>query len=141
MCAKLDWHQADRGYPFIDKPSILAGAKMQAVVDPARQDKIIDGATPTFKQCWQTGWDVWQKFELNGPTCLPLSLDCTCSHLPAASDVADFYPNKVAATQFALDGKVKQRTIAQAPTVIPAFHACRLVAVLSASGKSMIILR
>jgi hypothetical protein len=38
--------------------------------------------------------------------------------LPAADDVADLHPDKVAATQFAVDGKVEQRAIAQAASFI-----------------------
>ena len=42
-------HQADPRNPFIDEPSILAGAEVPAVIDPAWEDVVVDRAAPPIK--------------------------------------------------------------------------------------------
>jgi hypothetical protein len=65
------------------------------------------------------GWpSVRKQFELNRPTGFLLHHDGARSDLPSVADIANFHSYKVTATELAVDRKVKQRSIAQAPVLI-----------------------
>lgn len=80
---------------------------MATAVHPTWEDIIVHRATPAFEPCQEAGPGVGQQFELNRPTCFLLHHDCTRPYLPAADKVADFNPNEVAATKFAVDREVE----------------------------------
>ena len=41
--------QFDPGDPFVDEPGILPGADMIAIVNPARESVVVEGASSTFE--------------------------------------------------------------------------------------------
>ena len=111
-------YQTDPNHPLIDKPSILAGADVPIVIDPARKDVIVHSATPTLKPCQQASPGIRQQLKLNRTACLLLHYDCPRSDLPANYNVADLQSHKVAATQLAINREVKQRTVTQSAALI-----------------------
>lgn len=59
----------------------------------------------------QAGASVRKQFELNRPTCSLLHHDRTRSDLPAAYKVTDLHLHQVAASEFAVDREIEQRSI------------------------------
>ncbi len=82
------------------------------MIDPAWKDIIIHRSAPAFKPRKHTGSGILQELELNGAVCLLLCHNCARSDLTAVDDVTDLLSNKVAATQLAFDGDVKQSAVA-----------------------------
>jgi len=107
MRAIVTSHQADPCHPFIDKPGVLAGAKMPIMVNPAGKDIIVHRAAPPIEPSQQASPCVGEQFELNGSTCFLLHDDRTRSDLPAADDVAKLHLHQIAAPKFAVDRQVK----------------------------------
>lgn len=58
MGAILTPRQTDSCNPFIDKPSLLAGAQVRSVIDTAREHVIVQSAAPAFKLRKQAGSSV-----------------------------------------------------------------------------------
>ena len=84
-------HQADPSHPFINKAGILPGAEMAVVINPAREDVIVDRSASPFEPCQQTGSSIREQLELNRPTCFLLHHDCARSYLPATDKIADLH--------------------------------------------------
>ena len=118
MCAILALHQADSRYPFIDQSSILSGAEMSVMINPAWKNVVVHRATPPVKPGQQAGPSVWKQFELNWPTCFLLHDYRACSNLPAADKVAYLHLHQVAASEFAVDRQIEQRPISQPAALI-----------------------
>lgn len=104
-------YQTDPSHRLIDKPSILAGADVPIVIDPARRGVVVRSATPTLKPCQQATPSIRQQLKLNRTACLLLHYDCPRSDLPATYNVADLHSHKVAATQLAINREVKKRMV------------------------------
>ncbi|OBV12391.1 hypothetical protein I603_0522 [Erythrobacter dokdonensis DSW-74] len=118
MSAVFARHQANSGDPFIDKPRILAGAKVPVAIDSAWKDIIVHRATTALKPCQKTGPGIRQYLELNGTARLLLHHKRPRSYLTATYDVADLHPHKVAAPELAIDCQVEQRTITQSAAFV-----------------------
>ena len=88
MRAVLASHQANPGHTFIDKSSILAGAEMPIMINPARKHIVIDRTASPIEPSEKAGPNIWKQFELNRPTGFLLHHDCPRSNLPAADNPA-----------------------------------------------------
>jgi hypothetical protein len=104
--------QSDSGYPFINKSSILPGADMIGVIDPARKDKVVERASATFKPSQDAGSGGLQELELNRPTGLLLDDDCSGTNPTTTDKVADLEFDDVATAQLAVDRKIEHRAVA-----------------------------
>lgn len=71
--------QAYSRHPLIDEASILAGAEVIAVVDPARKNIVSQGATTTFEPGQQARSGIREHLELNGAPCFLLDDDRACA--------------------------------------------------------------
>ncbi len=118
VCAILTSHQSDPCHPFVDEPSILAGAEMPLMIDPAGKDVVLHRAASPLEPCQQAGASVWKKLELNWSPCFLLHDDRPRSDLSAADKVANLHLHQVAASEFAIDREVEQRAITQAAALI-----------------------
>lgn len=162
MGAIFTSHQTDPSHPFINKTGILPGAEMALVINPAREDVIVNRSASPFEPCQQTGSRIGEQLRLNGPTCFLLHYDRARSDLSATDKVADLHLHQVAASELAVDRQIEQRSIPQtaalieiktdsqicfgfrarfAPTALPAFQTWRLAVVGSASSVSMFVLQ
>ena len=67
--------QSDPGHPLINEPSILPGANMIGVIDPARKSELVSRSASAFEpgQKAATGW--FEELKLNRSTCLLLDDD------------------------------------------------------------------
>ncbi|ANK12817.1 hypothetical protein A9D12_07510 [Erythrobacter neustonensis] len=86
---------------------------MPGAINTAWEDVIVHAAAPALKPGQQTGAGIRQNLELDRTSCFLLHHDCARSGWPSVDNVADLHSHKVAAAQFAVYGKVKQRTITQ----------------------------
>ena len=103
--------QAYSLHPLIDEASILAGAEVIAMVDPARKNIVSQGATTAFEPGQQARSGIREHLELNRPPCFLLDDDRACAGLPAADQIADLQAYDVTAAKFAIDREIKQRSV------------------------------
>ena len=104
--------QSNPGYPLINKSCILPGADMLGVIDPARKDKVVKGASATFKPSQDAGAGGLQELELDRPTGLLLDDDCSGTNPTTPDKVADLDFDDVATAQLAVDREIEHRTVA-----------------------------
>jgi hypothetical protein len=105
--------QANARHPLIDEAGILAGADVVGLIDPAREDEIVNRAAPTFKPGQQAGSGRLQHFELHGAAGLLLHDDRTRSDGAPADELADLHLHDVAPAQLAVDREIEQRAVAE----------------------------
>ena len=67
--------QPNSGHPLVNEPSILPGADVIGVINPAREDVVVERASSAFKPSENAAAGRLKKLELNGPTGLLLNDD------------------------------------------------------------------
>lgn len=102
----------DPGHPVIHKLSILPGADMICVIDPAWKDEIVKHTAATFKPSEDAVAGVLEEFELNGPAGPLLDDDCARPHPASADEITDLDLDDVTASQLAVDREIEHRAVA-----------------------------
>src|SRR5215213_7716748 len=110
--------QSDARHPLVGEASVLAGADVGGVVDPAREGVIVERAASTFKPHKDAGASRLQKLELNGAPGLPLDDDRLGANPTTADEVADSDLDDVTAAELAVDREIKHRSVAEPPFAI-----------------------
>ena len=67
--------QANPSCPLIDEASILPGADMLSMVNPAREDEVVESASAAFEPGKDAPAGGFEELELNRPTGLLLDDD------------------------------------------------------------------
>ena len=101
----------DRRYPLIDQSGVLPSAEMICVVDATGKGIVIDCSSPSLKPGKQTSSDLSCDFELHGSSSRLLDDHRPSSNVVAGYECPDFQLYQIAATELAVDGKIKKRPI------------------------------
>ena len=99
--------QADGCHPHVDQPSVLTGADVRGMVDPAREDEVVHCATATLQPREDAALSGIEELELRGPAGLLLDDDRSRANAIADDEVVDLHLHNVAASQLAVDGQVE----------------------------------
>ena len=67
--------QSDPGHPLINEPSILPGADMISVIDPARKSEFLDRSTSAFEPSQNAAAGGFEELKLNRSSGLLLDDD------------------------------------------------------------------
>ena len=118
MGAVILWLETDRRHPFIDETAILPSAEMAGVIDPAREDELLEPTTPALQPRKHCRSCRFEDLKLDGPAGLALNNRCPVPDAIASHQVVDAYTDKIAAAQLAVDRQVEQRTISEASLLI-----------------------
>jgi hypothetical protein len=85
----------------------LAGADVLRTIGAAREGVVIKGTPSSFQPSMEAGTSRLQQLELDRPAGLLLGNCGSVSHSTTADEFPDPDSHDVAATQFAIDGKVE----------------------------------
>ncbi|GJD71181.1 hypothetical protein MMMDOFMJ_4135 [Methylobacterium gnaphalii] len=88
------------------------------MVDPARKGGIVHAPTSALQPRPHAGAGRFQQLELHRSAGFTLNDNGSRSNAPTADEVADPGLDDVTAAQLAVDGEVKQRAIAHAPSAV-----------------------
>jgi hypothetical protein len=110
--------QPDCGDPLVDQPCILSRADVPGMITPTWEGVVVQHPTATLQPNQYAGSRRFKQLELYGPAGLLLHHNSPAPHPPAADKVS--YPDldDVAAPQLAVDGEVKQRSVAKPPLTV-----------------------
>ena len=100
--------QSDSGHPVLNEPSILPGADMIGVIDPARKANssiVPSRRSSQARMLPRTG-------KLNWPAGPLLDDDRARAYLTTSDDVADLDLDDVTSAQLAVDRQVEHRAVA-----------------------------
>jgi hypothetical protein len=89
MCPVVLLAQPNSGDPLVNETSILTGADVIAMIDPARKDEVVERASSAFEPSENAAAGRFQEFELNGPTGLLLNNNRSSANPAAADKLAD----------------------------------------------------
>ncbi|GJD69890.1 hypothetical protein MMMDOFMJ_2829 [Methylobacterium gnaphalii] len=88
------------------------------MIDPVEKALVVHAPTPALQPCLDAGTSRLKQLELHRSAGFTLNDNGSRSNAPTADEVADPELNDVTAAQLAVDGEVKQRAIAHAPSAV-----------------------
>jgi hypothetical protein len=126
--ALFTYVEADGTDPFVNQPSVLAGAEMAHIIDAAWEDEIVMRASPAVKPSEQGLAYLRHQFELNRSFGFLLHDGRSSSDCAASDDVTDLHFDYVTAAQFAVDRQIEKCPVAQSSMFIEKEAYCPNVA-------------
>jgi hypothetical protein len=105
--------RSDPSNPLLDEPSILPGADVIGVIDPAREYEVIGRAAPTFNPSEDVAAGGFKEFELNGPAGLLLNDDRPRTNPVAADKFADPDFDDITSAQLTVYREIEHRAVTQ----------------------------
>ncbi len=91
---------------------------MGHVVVAAREHEVVYAAAPSLKPCAHCLSGRFHQLELDRSFGLLLYHDGAITNTPAGNNIPNSHTDHVTAAQFAINGKVEKRAVAQAPVLI-----------------------
>ncbi len=105
--------QPNPGHPLINEASVLPGADMIDMINPARKDEVDERTSSAFEPSEDAGAGRLKELELNGATGLLLNNDRSRANPAATDKLADLYFNDITSTQLTVDREIEHCTVAQ----------------------------
>src|SRR4249920_1594898 len=105
--------QSDSGHPLLNEPSILPGADLISVIDPARKSELVNRSPSAFEPGQNAAAGGFEELKLNRPTCLLLDDNRACANLGAADKLTNLDLDDVTSSQLAVDCEIEHRSVAQ----------------------------
>ncbi len=110
--------KTDGSHPLIHQPGILPGAQMVIWISSAGKREILHRALSPFELRQQTRFGITRDLELHRSAGLLLDDHRPSADVMTSHQRADLELDQIAAPQLAVDGQIKQRSVAHAALAV-----------------------
>jgi hypothetical protein len=110
--------KTDGGHPLIHQPSILPGALMIVRISSAGKHEVLYRAPSPLEPCQQACSGIARDLELHRSAGLLLDHHRPGANVVTGDQRTDLEFDQIAAAQLAVDGRIKQRSVANATRAI-----------------------